>query len=60
MKNRNSIPVFQYPVPLHACRHFSALDGIDGYERGFGAVICQTERPYLLASDVQAQPVRMI
>lgn len=47
-------------VPPNACRHFSVLDGIDGYERGFGAVICQTEQPYLLASDVQAQPVWMI
>ena len=43
-----------------ACKHFSALDGIDGYERGFGAVICQTEEPYLLAGDVEAIPTWMV
>lgn len=47
-------------VPGSACRHFSALDSIEGYERGFGAVICQTDAPYLLAEDIQAIPVWMI
>lgn len=47
-------------VSASACRHFAILDGIEGYERGFGAVICQTDNPYLIAEDVRAIPVWMI
>ena len=47
-------------VPASACRHFSALDSIEGYERGFGAVICQADAPYLLAEDIRAILVRTI
>ena len=43
-------------VPASACRHFSALDSIEGYKRGFGAVICQADAPYLLAEDIRTIP----
>lgn len=44
-------------VKPDAAKHFSCLDGLDGFERGFGCVICQTETPYLLARDIQAVPI---
>lgn len=40
-----------------AVRSFSCLEGLAGYEVGFGHVICQTERPYMITRDVQAVPV---
>ena len=38
-------------------RYFSLLDGFDGFERGTGALICQTPRPTLLTREVVALPV---
>ena len=38
-------------------RYFSLLDGFDGFERGPGALICQTSRPTPLTRDVTALPV---
>lgn len=43
-----------------AVRNFSCLRGMPGYEVGFGAVVCQTDAPYLLGENVQAVPVRAI
>lgn len=40
-----------------AVRNFSCLEGMSGYEVGFGAVVCQTDVPYLLGENVQAVPV---
>lgn len=36
---------------------FSCLEGLTGYEIGFGHVVCQTPDPYLITKDVQAIPV---
>ncbi len=40
-----------------AIKRFSCLEGISGYEVGFGHVICQTPEPYLISESVQAIPV---
>lgn len=40
-----------------AVKNFACLEGFEGYEVGFGHVICQTREPYLLAKNVQAVPV---
>lgn len=40
-----------------ATRNFSLLSSFSDYEVGFGSVICQTEKPYMIAEDVQAVPV---
>ena len=40
-----------------AVKSFRCLEGIQGYEVGFGHVICQTAEPYLITQDVQAVPV---
>ena len=44
-------------VKPDAVRNFSCLDGFEGYDVGFGHVICQTREPYLLSKGVQAVPV---
>ena len=44
-------------VGKDAAKSFSCLEGLSGYEVGFGHVICQTPEPYLIARDVQAVPV---
>lgn len=41
-------------VDSQAVKNFAALDDVPGFERGFGAVICQAEEPYLVAENVQA------
>ena len=38
-------------------QNFSCLQGLSGFEVGFGQVICQTPEPYLITRDVQAVPV---
>lgn len=38
-------------------KNFSCLEGLDGYEVGYGHVVCLTPEPYLVARDVQAVPV---
>lgn len=38
-------------------KNFSCLEGLTGYEIGFGRVVCQTPDPYLITKDVQAIPV---
>ena len=37
-----------------ALKNFTALEGMGDYEVGFGSVICQTPKPYLITPDVQA------
>lgn len=37
-----------------AVKNFRCLEGMQGYEVGFGHVICQTAEPYLITQDVQA------
>ena len=37
-----------------ALKNFTALKGMGDYEVGFGSVICQTPKPYLITPDVQA------
>ena len=37
-----------------ALKNFSALEGFSDYEVGFGAVVCQTPKPYLITPEVQA------
>ena len=44
-------------VGADAVRNFSCLEGLSGYEVGFGHVVCQTPEPYLVTRDVQAIPV---
>lgn len=44
-------------VGTDAVRNFSCLEGLSGYEVGFGHVVCQTPKPYLVTRDVQAIPV---
>lgn len=44
-------------VRRDAVKNFSALDGLQDFEVGFGHVICQTLEPYLLSSSVQVIPV---
>lgn len=40
-----------------AVKNFTCLEGIDGYEVGFGHVICQAREPYLIARNIQAVPI---
>lgn len=40
-----------------AAKSFSCLEDMEGYEVGFGHVICQTPEPYLITGVVQAVPV---
>ncbi len=47
-------------VSKDAVKNFRALEDIAGYETGFGSVICQTEKPYLLTESIQAIPVQAI
>jgi len=47
-------------IGAEAARSFSLLEGLSGYEVGFGHVTCQTEEPYLISHGVQAVPVWMI
>ena len=47
-------------VSKDALKNFSALEGLAGFEVGFGAVVCQTEKPYLIAKNVQAIPIHAI
>lgn len=44
-------------VGKDAVKNFSCLEGLTGYEIGFGHVVCQTPDPYLITKDVQAIPV---
>ena len=44
-------------VGAKAVRNFACLEGIAGFEVGFGHVVCQTTEPYLVTRDVQAVPV---
>ena len=44
-------------VGTDAIRSFPCLEGMQGYEVGFGHVICQTDRPYPISQNVQAVPV---
>lgn len=37
--------------------NFKCLESFDGYEVGFGHVICQTQKPYFVTRGVQAVPV---
>ena len=43
-------------VGKHATKNFGVLDGVAGYEPGFGSVICRTPKPYLISHNVQAIP----
>ena len=40
-----------------AIKNFAYLEGLSGYEVGFGHVICQTREAYVMAKDVQVVPV---
>lgn len=44
-------------VKPDAIKNFKCLEGMEGYEVGFGHVICQTPEPYYVTRDVQASPV---
>lgn len=44
-------------VGANAVKSFKCLEGLSGYEVGFGHVICQTPEPYYVTKDVQAVPV---
>lgn len=44
-------------VGRDAVKNFTCLEGLSGYEIGFGHVVCQTSDPYLITKDVQAVPV---
>ena len=44
-------------VGAKAVGNFACLEGIAGFEVGFGHVVCQTTEPYLITRDVQAIPV---
>lgn len=44
-------------VRADAVKNFKCLEGMEGYEVGFGHVICQTPEPYYVTRDVQAVPV---
>ena len=44
-------------VGRDAVKNFTCLEGLSGYEIGFGHVVCQTPDPYLITKDVQAVPV---
>lgn len=40
-----------------ATKNFSCLDSLDGYETGFGHIICRTEKPYMVSRNIEAIPV---
>lgn len=40
-----------------AVKNFACLEGMSGYEVGYGHVVCQTTEPYLVTRSVQAVPV---
>ncbi len=44
-------------VRRDAVSNFRYLEDMEGYEVGFGHVVCQTTEPYSITSDVQAVPV---
>ncbi len=44
-------------VKKDAIKHFSCLEGMEGYELGFGHIICQAPEPYYVTKNVQAVPV---
>lgn len=44
-------------VTADAVKSFKCLDVMEGYDVGFGHVICQTLEPYYVTRDVQAVPV---
>lgn len=44
-------------VRPEAVKNFKCLEGMEGYEVGFGHVICQTPEPYYVTRGVQAVPV---
>lgn len=44
-------------VRIDAIKHFGCLEGLSGYEAGFGHVVCQTPEPYSLTDKVQAIPL---
>lgn len=44
-------------VGSDAAKNFDCLEGMSGYEVGFGHVICQTSEPYYVTRKVQAVPV---
>lgn len=69
-KKREIDPVIQEGHVLHpaeiktnvtvgtdAVKNSSCLEAIEGYEVGFGHVICQTQEPYYVTRGVQAIPV---
>lgn len=47
-------------VNKSAIKNFCALESFKDYQVGFGAVICQTEKPHLITENVQAVPVYAI
>lgn len=44
-------------VRADAVKNFEALRSFGDYEMGFGSVVCQTEKPCMIADGVQAIPV---
>lgn len=44
-------------VRPEAVKNFKCLEGMEGYEVGFGHVICQAPEPYYVTRSVQAVPV---
>ena len=44
-------------VGADVVKNFACLEGLRGYEVGFGHVICQTKDPYPIIRGVQAVPV---
>lgn len=44
-------------VKADAVKNFRCLEGMEGYEVGFGHVVCQTPEPYYVTRNVQAIPV---
>lgn len=44
-------------VRIDAIKHFGCLEGLSGYEVGYGHVVCQTPEPCSLTDKVQAIPL---
>lgn len=44
-------------VRIDAIKHFGCLEGLSGYEVGYGHVVCQTPESYSLTDKVQAIPL---
>ncbi len=44
-------------VGVDAVKNFACLEGVPGYEVGFGHVVCQTKEPYPVTHGVQAVSV---